>query len=215
MHVPPLSRTVAVAWLATRVASQVRAAVGVVGSIVAGLPPSAKKLQGDAAVHRAGLAVIAEAEPDAAETAQQPGSESMLPADEAAVQSGQGAGHAAGSLQHGPSRKRSSHSLPLEPVPEHAEKVKRPKHASSATEGDTVSLRGSPPKVVALEKGGGKAKTARAAAASHEDVAAVKPTQGDFSMTFCDVFGARRLKKMSHGAVGCVPDPGQRGRSLG
>jgi hypothetical protein len=162
------------------VMSQVRAAVGVAGSIVAGLPPSAKKLQGDDAADRAGLAAIAEAEPDAVEPAQQLRSVSSLAADEAAAQSSKGEGQAAGSsLRRGPSRKRSSQSVPLEPVPEHAEKVKRPKHAPAATENITVALGGSPPKAGVRRKGGEKATAAEAVAVPQEDVAAVDPTQGE------------------------------------
>ena len=156
----------------------------VVGSIVAGLPPSAEQPQRGLAADRASLASVAETEVVAGKsTTEQLRSESSRTAGEAAGQWSQGEGQAAGGARRGgASRKRSSQSVPLETVPEQAEKVKRPKRLTAAAAKGSTALAGLPPKKGASGEADEEATAAQAVAGSHEDAMAAELTQGAVDM---------------------------------
>ncbi len=161
-------------------AVQVRAAVGVVGTIVAGMPPSAEQPRRDPSARSPRLTAISEAEPMAVDAPDaQLESQPSQAASKAAGKGGKKAG--AGGTQATTARKRSAPAAQPETVPEQNERRKRRKRSPAAKPDAAAEVDELPSEGTALGKGGNKAAAVLPAAAAAEDDAAANPEPGDIT----------------------------------
>ncbi len=161
-------------------ATQVRAAVGVVGTIVAGLPPSAEQPRRDPSARSPRLTAISEAEPMAVDAPDaQLESQPSHAAGKAAGKGGEKVG--AGKPQATTARKRSGPAAQPEAVPEQNERTKRRKRSPAAKPDVVAAVDGSPSdKATALGTSGKKTAAVSLAADAAEDDAAANPEPGDY-----------------------------------
>ena len=162
-----------------RPAVQVRAAVGVVGSIVAGLPSSAEQPRRDPSAHSPRLAAISEVEPMGVDA---PDERLESQPSQAAGKAAAKGGNTSGETQRSNARKRTAPAAQPEPVPEQNERTKRRKRSPAAKPDKAAPASGSPSEANAQGKGSKtSAAVSSAADDAGDDAAANDPEPGDLT----------------------------------
>ena len=155
-----------------------RAAVGVVGTVVAGLPPSAEQPRRDPSAQSPRLGAISEAEPLAGDDPNaHPESQPSQVEDRVDGKDGKRAD--ASETERSNARKRSAPAAQLEIVPEQNKRIKRRTRSPAAKPDKASAVDGSPSVVIPLEKSGKNPAAVSLAADAAEDAVAADPQPGD------------------------------------